>query len=76
MRPYSIVGIILILLGTAALMVRSVTYFSTERVVGPLGFFAWDTTQPHTIFLSPAAGLVALILGVVLVMMARRPTRI
>jgi hypothetical protein len=49
-----------------------VTYFSTERVVGPLGFFAWDVSRPHTIFISPLAGIVAIAVGVALVFMARR----
>jgi hypothetical protein len=72
MRPYSIGGVILIVLGVLALMIRSVTYFTTEPVVGPLGFFAWDVERPQTIFISPLAGIIALIVGVVLVMMDRR----
>lgn len=74
MRPYAIGGLILIILGILALLVRSVTYFSTEQVVGPLGFFAWDVSRPHTIFISPIAGIVALVVGFVLVLIARRPT--
>jgi membrane-bound ClpP family serine protease len=74
MRPYSIVGLILIVLGALALVVRSITYFTTEHVTGPLGFFAWEVERPHTIFISPLAGIVALVIGIVLVMMARRPT--
>jgi len=72
MRPYSIGGVILIVLGVIALMVRSVTYFTTETVVGPLGFFAWDVERPQTIFISPLAGLVAIGVGVMLVLMDRR----
>ncbi len=74
MRPYSIVGLILIVLGALALVVRSSTYFTTEHVVGPLGFFAWEVDRPHTIFISPLAGIVALVVGLVLVFMTRRPT--
>ena len=40
MRPFSIVGLILIVLGVLAFAVRSVTYFTTEHVTGPLGFLA------------------------------------
>ena len=76
MRPYSIVGLILIVLGVLALLVRSVTYFTTEQVAGPLGFFAWEVERPHTLFISPIAGLVALAVGIALVYMARRPTRV
>jgi hypothetical protein len=75
MRPFSIVGLVLIVLGVLALLVllvRSVTYFTTEHVTGPLGFFAWEVERPHTIFISPLAGIVAVVIGLVLVMMARR----
>jgi membrane-bound ClpP family serine protease len=72
MRSYSIVGLILIVLGAIALVVRSVTYFTTEHVAGPLGFFAWEVDRPHTIFISPLAGVIAIVVGVALVMMTRR----
>jgi membrane-bound ClpP family serine protease len=74
MKPFSIVGLILIVLGVLAMLVRSVTYFTTDHVTGPLGFFAWEVERPHTIFISPLAGLVALVVGIVLVYMARRPS--
>ena len=35
MRPYSIAGLVLIVLGIVAISIRSLTYFSTEQVVGP-----------------------------------------
>jgi uncharacterized membrane protein HdeD (DUF308 family) len=76
MRAYSVSGFILIVLGILALLVRSITYYTTERVVGPLGFFAWDVERPHTIFISPLAGIVALAVGIALVYMARRRTSI
>ena len=71
MRPFSIVGLILIVLGVLALAVRSVTYFTTEHVTGPLGFFAWEVERPHTIFINPIAGIVAVAVGIALIMMAR-----
>src|SRR6185369_7898412 len=74
MQPQSIGGVILIVLGVLALGIRSITYFTTEQVAGPLGFFAWDVSKPHTIFISPLAGLVALAVGVALLMIVRRPT--
>jgi hypothetical protein len=76
MRPYSVGGLILIILGILALSVHSVTYFTTEQVAGPLGFFAWDVSRPHTIFINPIAGIVALIVGLALVIMSGRQTAI
>lgn len=74
MRPHAAIGSILIILGVLALSVHSISYFSTEHEIGPLGFFAWDVNQPHTIFINPIAGLVALAVGIGLVMMSRRRT--
>jgi hypothetical protein len=74
MRPYSVGGLILIILGVLALAVRSVTYFTTEQVSGPLGFFAWDVSQPHTIFINPLAGIVAIAVGLALTLMPGRQT--
>ena len=65
-------GFILIVLGVLALAVRSITYFSTDQVVGPFGFFAWDVSQPHTMFINPIAGIVAIVVGVALIAMDRR----
>jgi membrane-bound ClpP family serine protease len=72
MRPYAIAGLILIILGVLALSVHSITYFTTEHVAGPLGFFAWEVSRPHTIVINPIVGIVALVLGIVLAMMGRR----
>jgi len=72
MRPYTIGGIVLIVLGVLALSVRSITYFTTEQVVGPLGFFAWDVSRPHTVFINPIAGILAIAIGIGLMLMARR----
>lgn len=72
MRPYSLFGLILILLGILALSIHSVTYFTTDQVVGPLGFFAWDVSRPHTIFINPIAGIMALAVGIVLMLTANR----
>jgi hypothetical protein len=72
MRPSSLGGVILIVLGIVALSVRSITYFSNEQVAGPLGFFAWDVSKPHTLFINPLAGIAAIAVGIALVLMARR----
>ena len=70
MRPAA--GMILVVLGVLALSIRSITYFTTEQVSGPLGFFAWDVEQPHTIFINPIAGVIALVVGLVLLAAPRR----
>jgi len=72
MQPQSIAGLFLIVAGVLALMIRSFTYFTTEHVTGPLGFFAWEVEQPHTILINPIAGLLAIALGVGLVLMSGR----
>jgi len=72
MRPT--IGLILIILAILVLSVHSITYFTTDHEVGPLGFFAWDVSRPHTIFINPIAGLVALVVGIALLAMAPRPT--
>ena len=72
MRPHSVGGLVLILLGVLALSIHSITYFTHEQVAGPLGFFAWDVSRPHTIFVNPIAGLVAIVVGFVLMSMPQR----
>ena len=44
--------------GRACARRAQLTYFTTEHVTGPLGFFAWEVDRPHTIFISPLAGIV------------------
>ena len=73
MRP---IGLVLIVLGVLALMIHSVTYFTTETVSGPLGFFAWDVSRPHTIFINPIAGIAAIAIGAMLALMPTRQTAI
>jgi hypothetical protein len=65
-------GMFLIAFGVIALLIRSVTFFTTETRVGPLGMFAWDVSQPHTLFINPLAGLLAIAIGFVLLTMHRR----
>ncbi|MCE9554828.1 MAG: DUF3185 domain-containing protein [Planctomycetes bacterium] len=72
MRPYFASGLVLCILGILALSIRSFTYFTTDQVVGPLGFIAWDVSRPHTIFINPIAGALALAVGVALLFMDRR----
>ena len=69
MRP---LGLILIALGVLAFSIHSVTYFTHEQVAGPLGFFAWDVSRPHTIFINPLAGILAIAVGIALALMPGR----
>ena len=64
-------GLLLIVLGIIALAVPSITFFTTERVAD-VGFFAIDMAKPHTIFLNPIVGVVALIAGIILTVSATR----
>jgi len=72
MQPHSMGGWVLILLGILALSIHSITYFTTEHVAGPLGFFVWEVERPHTILINPIVGIVALALGIGLMTMGRR----
>src|SRR3954464_13211129 len=76
MRPYSVGGIILIVLGVLALSIHSITYFSHEQVAGPLGFFAWDVWGAHTIFFNPIPGVRGVVIGIVVAMTPRRQAAI
>lgn len=67
-----ITGLVLIVLGVLALLIRSVTFFTTETRVGPLGMFAWDVAQPHTLFIHPLLGILAVVAGIVLMTTNRR----
>jgi hypothetical protein len=61
-----------LVLGIVALAVPSITFFTTERVADA-GFFTIDVSRPHTIVLNPIAGIAALVVGLALLLMARRP---
>jgi hypothetical protein len=72
MRPaYSVAGMLLIMLGDLGLFIHSITYFTHEQVAGPLGFFAWDVSRPHTILFNPIAGVVAIAIGLALTLVPR-----
>ncbi len=58
-------GIILALIGVVALLVPSITFFTTERVADA-GFFAIDVQKPHTIVLNPVVGVILLGLGCIM----------
>ena len=68
-----LIGVLLILLGLVAIVVPSITIFTTERVA-EFGTFAIDVSRPYTIVFNPLLGVVALAAGVVLLVAARRPS--
>jgi len=72
MRPLGVIGLILLVLGIVALVVPSITFFTTERVAD-VGFFKIDVSKPHTIVLNPIVGICALVAGIVLLLAGRRP---
>jgi hypothetical protein len=74
MRAYATGGLVLIVLGIVMLVVHSFTYFTTDHVVGPMGYFQADISQPHTIFINPIAGIIAVAVGIGLMIMDRRRT--
>ena len=65
MKPYTLIGIILIVVAVAAFGYQGISYTSREKVIdlGPLQMTAEKT---NTIPLSPIVGAVALIGGLVL----------
>jgi hypothetical protein len=71
MKLASIIGIFLIVLGVVALTYQGFTFWTTERAaeVGPL---AIDIQRPHTVVFHPVLGVVALIVGAMMLMADRR----
>jgi uncharacterized membrane protein YidH (DUF202 family) len=73
MRPIALVGVVLILLGVAALVYQGVTYTSRETVVD-LGPVHATADRQKTLPLPPVLGIVAVAGGVVLLIAGvRRP---
>ena len=69
MRPLGVVGVILIIAGAIVLALRGVS-FTKNRQTTQLGPFGVTTEQKG--FIPPIAGLIAVVLGGVLVYSARR----
>lgn len=71
MKTYTVIGIILVIIGIAALAYQGITYTSREKVVdiGPIQMTA-DKTK--TIPLPPILGGIALIGGIVLLVAGGR----
>ncbi len=71
MRGLALVGIVLVVLGVAALAVRSFSFTTTEKVmdVGPIHATA---DKEHDVYLYPMAGIAAILIGGALVVFGRR----
>ena len=71
MKPYSLIGIILIVVAVAAFAYQGISYTTREKVVdlGPLQVTA-DKTR--TLPLSPIVGGIALVGGIVLLVMGQK----
>ncbi len=69
MRPLGIVGVVLIVLGVIVLAMRGISYTKDRDAVevGPVEIAAEEKG-----FLPPAAGVVAIVLGLGLVVLGRR----
>jgi drug/metabolite transporter (DMT)-like permease len=71
MKPLSLLGVVLLVCGIAALAYQGITYKSRDTVldVGPLHATA---VREHTIPLSPLFGIVAVVGGAALLVMGSR----
>ena len=71
MKPATLVGIVLIVLGVLALAYQGITYTTREKVVD-LGPIKASVDKQKTIPLPPILGAVALAAGVVLLVVGKR----
>lgn len=74
MRPVTLVGIVLIVLGVLALAYQGITYTTREKVID-LGPLQASVDKKRSIPLPPIVGAVALAGGVVLVIIGSRRSR-
>ena len=71
MKPATIVGIVLIVIGIVALAYQGITYTTKDKVVD-LGPLKVEAKREKTIPLPPIVGVAALVGGVVLVAVSAR----
>jgi uncharacterized membrane protein HdeD (DUF308 family) len=71
MKPATVIGVVLIILGIVALAYQGITYTSRENVVD-LGPLKVEAKREKTIPLPPVVGVAALVGGIVLVLVSRR----
>ena len=71
MRPATVIGVILIVIGIVALAYQGITYTTREKVVD-LGPLKVEAKRERTIPLPPVVGVIALVGGIVLVAVSAR----
>jgi uncharacterized membrane protein YidH (DUF202 family) len=71
MKPLTVIGVILIVIGIVALAYQGITYTTSEKVVD-LGRLKVEAKREKTIPLPPVAGAAALVVGVILVVVGSR----
>ena len=71
MKPISIVGVLLIVFGVAALIYQGITYTTRETVID-IGPLKATTERQKTLPLSPVVGGLALVGGIVLMVAGGR----
>jgi hypothetical protein len=71
MKPLTVVGVILIVIGIVALAYRGITYTTREKVVD-LGSLKVEAQREKTVPVPPIAGAAALVAGIVLVVVSVR----
>jgi uncharacterized membrane protein HdeD (DUF308 family) len=74
MKPMAVAGIVLVLLGVAALAYQGITYTSRETVVD-IGPIQATADRERTLPLPPVLGVAALAGGVLLVIVGLRKSR-
>jgi uncharacterized membrane protein YidH (DUF202 family) len=71
MKPLTVIGVILIVVGLVALAYQGITYTTSEKVVD-LGPVKVEAKREKTIPLPPYAGVAAVVVGLVLVVVSVR----
>src|ERR1700742_2031862 len=71
MRGLAWVGVLLVVLGIAALAVRGFTYTTQEKVVD-LGPIHATADKEHNVYIYPAAGIAAIVIGGALIVFGRK----
>ena len=71
MRGLALVGVLLVVLGIAGLAVRGFTYTTQEKVVD-LGPIHATADKEHNVYIYPAAGIAAIVIGGALIVFGRR----
>jgi len=71
MKPATVIGVILIVIGIVALAYQGITYTTREKVVD-LGPLKVEARRERTFPLPPVVGVIALVGGIVLVAVSAR----